>query len=64
MPFVGDKAARSKRQRHDSMATELLVEEIDDVTLPGLGIVHVPVVKGDFNALPQKVQEFIAQHVS
>ena len=63
-PLMENKTARvSKRRRCDSMGTESLVEEIDDVTLPGLGIVHVPVVKGDFNALPLKVQEFIAEHV-
>ena len=65
--FVGDQATRRKRQRYDSMMDvtgSLEREEFDDVTLPGLGLVHIPVIKGDFNGLPKKVQEFVAEHVS
>ena len=39
-------------------------EEFDDVTFPGLGLVHMPVVKGDFTGLPKKVHEFIAELVN
>ena len=41
-----------------------IVEEVDDVTVPDVGVVHVPVVKGQFKRLPAKVQEFIATYVS
>jgi len=46
------------------MATSDIVGEVDDVTVPDVGVVHVPVVKGDFTHLPLKVQEFIATYVS
>lgn len=56
---------RINRVRCDSFTqSEKLIEDVDDVTLPGLGLIHVPVVKGDFSALPESVQQFIAKHVS
>lgn len=41
-----------------------LVQEVDDIMLPEVGLVHVPIVKGDFSSIPQKVQHFIAKYVS
>lgn len=41
-----------------------LVQEVDDIMLPEVGLVHVPIVKGDFSSIPPKVQEFIAKYVS
>jgi len=40
-----------------------IVQEIDDVMIPEVGMVHVPIVKGDFSSIPAKVQEFIAKYV-
>lgn len=40
-----------------------IVQEIDDVMIPEVGMVHVPIVKGDFSSIPVKVQEFIAKYV-
>lgn len=59
-----EMSRKTRRSRCDSMLLEQFIEEVDDVRLPGLGLIHVPVVKGDFNGLPEKVQQFIAEHVS
>ncbi|ESN93840.1 hypothetical protein HELRODRAFT_88036 [Helobdella robusta] len=45
------------------MDSKDIIEEVDDVTLPEGGVVHVPVVKGFFLELPLKVQEFVATYV-
>lgn len=58
-------ANRKHRTRVDSfMDGGELVREIDDIVLPEVGLVQVPVVKGDFTSLPPKVQQFIAKYVS
>ena len=36
--------------------------EVHEIVVPHLG--HVPIAKGDFTALPKKVQQFIAYYVS
>lgn len=46
------------------MPVSQIVGEVDDVDVPEIGMVHVPVVKGDFKHLPPKVQEFIALYVN
>jgi phosphoenolpyruvate carboxykinase (GTP) len=59
-----DSAEPHHRLRMTSfMATSDIVGEVDDVTVPNVGVVHVPVVKGEFTKLPAKVQEFIATYV-
>lgn len=40
-----------------------IVEQVNDVHVPSLGMVKVPVVKGFFLELPIKVQEYIAKYV-
>lgn len=47
-----------------TMEASEIIRETDDVSVPEVGVVHVPVVKGDFLALPHSVQEFIAEYVS
>lgn len=46
------------------MEASEIIRETDDVSVPEVGVVHVPVVKGDFLSLPHNVQEFIAEYVS
>lgn len=46
-----------------TMEASEIIRETDDVSVPEVGVVHVPVVKGDFLALPHSVQEFIAEYV-
>ena len=36
--------------------------EVHEIIVPHLG--HVPIAKGDFTALPKKIQQFIAYYVS
>ena len=49
-------------ERRNSMG-ELSIDKYEDVII-NVGPVQVPVVKGQFNQLPRKVQEFIAESVS
>jgi phosphoenolpyruvate carboxykinase (GTP) len=54
------------RDRHNStqdFSQEGFIQEVDSVELPGVGQVQVPVVQGDFHALPQLVQQFVARYV-
>jgi len=46
------------------MSPNEIVSEVDDVTVSNVGVVHVPVVKGEFTKLPQGVQQFIAEYVN
>jgi len=49
------------RQRFDSVCCE--ITSVAEVDLPDQGQIEVPVIKGDFNALPQKVKSYIAENV-
>lgn len=53
------------RMRLDSfMDGGEIVQEVDDIMIPEVGMVQVPVVKGDFASIPANVQQFIAKYVS
>jgi len=54
------KGAIAKRMRRNSM-TEADLQQYEYPMPSKLG---VPVVKGDFDALPKEAQEFVATHVS
>ena len=41
---------------------EITFCEVHEIVVPHLG--HVPIVKGDFTAMPKKIQQFIAFYVS
>ena len=43
--------------------TDTTFESTVDVDVGGHGNVQVPVVKGNLSALPNSVQQFIAEHV-
>jgi len=61
-----DDSMRKLRDRHNSILdfkTEEFIQEVDCVQLPGVGEIQVPVVKGNFNAVPVRVQQFIARYV-
>jgi phosphoenolpyruvate carboxykinase (GTP) len=63
---AGGKGPVKHRVRISSMmeASEI-VREVDDVMIhEGEIVVHVPVVKGEFTALPVTVQQFVAEYVS
>ena len=51
-------------ERRDSFSASENMFTMKDVSLPEHGHVAVPVMKGDFSALPTIVQEFIAENVS
>lgn len=61
-PGSGITARRRVHLTSLNEASEV-VREVDDVLLQG-ETVHVPVVKGEFTALPAAVQQFIAEYVS
>jgi phosphoenolpyruvate carboxykinase (GTP) len=50
------------RERHDSFVG-CEISSVADVIVPDQGKIEVAVIKGDFDALPQNVQSFIAEHV-
>lgn len=51
------------RLRHDSfMGVD--ISSVAEIDMPRQGHISIPVVKGDFNALPASVQAFIAEHVN
>lgn len=50
------------RRRYDSTSC-CMISSVSEVNVPDQGQIEVPVVKGDFNALPRKVQTFIAENV-
>lgn len=55
----------ARRARHNSITDVAnLIQEVDDVELPDVGLVQVNVVNGDFQALPAKAQQFIARYVN
>nr|QHC34071.1 phosphoenolpyruvate carboxykinase-like [Platynereis dumerilii] len=59
LAVVPEKHCLAARLRHDSFVGELDISQvttIDDI--------DVPVVKGDFNALPLKVRQFVAKTVN
>lgn len=51
-----------RRERHDS-SSGCFIKSVSAVDVPDQGQIEVPVVKGDFNALPHSVQTFIAENV-
>jgi len=51
-----------RRERHDSSSGHM-TWSVREVTVPDQGQIEVPVVKGDFDALPTKVQNYIAENV-
>ena len=52
-----------KHARRNSI-TETDIQSLADVYLGDEDWIEVPVVKGDFHALPDKVKEYIAENVS
>lgn len=60
----GTGVVRHRIRLTSTMEASEIIRETDDVSVPELGVVHVPVVKGDFLSLPHAVQEFIAEYVS
>jgi hypothetical protein len=62
-PGSGGTARRRVHLTSLNEASEV-IREVDDVLLQQGQTVHVPVVKGEFTALPAAVQQFIAEYVS
>jgi len=50
------------RARYDSVC-DCQISSVAEVNVLEQGQIEVPVIKGDFDALPYKVQSFIAEHV-
>jgi phosphoenolpyruvate carboxykinase (GTP) len=50
------------RKRHDSVRG-CQISSVAEVNVLEQGQIQIPVIKGDFDALPYKVQSFIAEHV-
>jgi phosphoenolpyruvate carboxykinase (GTP) len=50
------------RERHDSVRG-CQISSVAEVNMLEQGQIQIPVIKGDFDALPYKVQSFIAEHV-
>jgi hypothetical protein len=55
---------RRIRLNSTTMIVKDMVQMVDRVELPDVGAVNVQIFKGDFNALPVKVRQFIARYVS
>ena len=53
---------RTSRARHDSFRG-CDISSVAEVDVPRQGHIEIPVVKGDFNALPPSIQAFIAEYV-
>lgn len=61
---IGGHDAAHRTRMTSFMDASEIVSEVDDVSVPKVGLVHVPVVKGDFTHLPVKAQQFIAKYVN
>lgn len=56
---------QSQRTRLNSfMENADIIQDLEEIELPEGGHVYLPVVKGEFSAIPDKVQQFIARYVS
>lgn len=63
--MYNNRASVSHRMRMNSFRdVGDIVQEVDDIMLPEVGLVHVPVVKGEFSSIPVKVQQFVAKYVN
>ena len=62
---VTSKPEVKSRIRVTSMMDQKeIVKQVNDIHVPSLGTVKVPVVKGFFLELPSRVQEYVAKYVS